>query len=279
MDVQLGRPVLLPALASSSTIAADAAIASADATVAADVAARDIQFQEQPARRARRVVRQPGERRGGLRPHLGVGHGRRDRHVEPRVQRPMPLLLQRSHRLLGRRASHEHVQHVRGTLWPLPHRATAHKPPASPAARRLCTHARLSIARLPLSAPGRPTGRAPPALTSSWTGTSRKSRTWKTCSMYARAAAPLRHRTPASHLACSPAPLHRTPEHSSPPPPRSPPGSSPPASTSPWTGTSRTSRTCNTCSRYVRAASAAPLRNRTQASRLAYSPPPQPTLA
>ena len=78
---QFGRVLALTALASSSTIAADAAIASADATVAADVAARDIQFQEQPARRTHRVVLQPGERGGGARPHLGVGHGRRDGHV------------------------------------------------------------------------------------------------------------------------------------------------------------------------------------------------------
>ena len=71
--------------------------------------------QEQPARRARRVVRQPSERGGGARPHLGVGHRCRDGHVGARGQCPMPLDLQRAHRLLGRRASHEHGIHVHCT--------------------------------------------------------------------------------------------------------------------------------------------------------------------
>ena len=106
--------------------------------------------QEQPARRARRMVRQPGERGGGARPHLRVGHRRRDGHVVARVQCPMPLHLQRGHRLLGRRASHEHGIHVPCTPAPLPDRANAHEPPALPAASRLCTpHARLSLPRPP----------------------------------------------------------------------------------------------------------------------------------
>ena len=88
---------------------------------------------------------------------------------------------------------------------PLPHRATAHAPPALPAARHLCTpRTPVSIPCLPLSAPGS----TPPASTSPWTGTSRKSRTWDTCSMYARAAAPSRRRTRASRLGCSPPPPH-----------------------------------------------------------------------
>ena len=108
---------------------------------------------------------------------------------------------------LGRRASHEHGIHVLCTPGPLPHRASAHEslPPClqpAPAA----PHARLSTPRLALSAPGS----APPASTSPWTGTSRKSRAWLTCSMYARAAAPSRPRTRASRLACSPPPLHPT---------------------------------------------------------------------
>ena len=77
-------------------------------------------------------------------------------------------------------------------------------------------HAHLSIPRLLLSAPGR----RPPASTSPWTGTSRKSRACATCSRYARACClPSRHRTRASCLACSPPPLHtaRAPEHLSPP--------------------------------------------------------------
>ena len=56
---------------------------------------------------------------------------------------------------------------------PLPHRASAREPPALPAARRLCTpRAPEHSSPQPLSTPGS----SPPASTSLWTGTSRKSR-------------------------------------------------------------------------------------------------------
>ena len=70
-----GKPTRVPAIpitaASAFAVPTTSIAASALAT---SIASGRVFKQEQPARRARRVVCQRNERRGGTRPHLGVGH-------------------------------------------------------------------------------------------------------------------------------------------------------------------------------------------------------------